>query len=195
MGLDYGYQIYLPARNVARALGELTRLAPPHDRVPPLAVTLPGGERVTVPFTSGFKSEPVDCSAGGSLDLDTSIMFGADDAVRAYVDGRGLVPDGLGRLQVGYIYMMGTFESPLHPRHALLDFTAATSDMSRLFERSASIREVFTGLAAASGAVCCLLDTESETSRATWLNGRPVDEAVPGIYSEGFREFTQTWDD
>ncbi len=48
-------------------------------------MTLPGGEQVIVPFTSKFKSEPVDCSAGGSLELDTSIAVGVDDAVREFL--------------------------------------------------------------------------------------------------------------
>ncbi|MFB7944358.1 hypothetical protein ACFC6L_05505 [Kitasatospora phosalacinea] len=43
--------------------------------MPPLELTLPTGERLALPFTSNFRSEPVDCSAGGPLDLDTSLLF------------------------------------------------------------------------------------------------------------------------
>ncbi|MET9622722.1 hypothetical protein ABZZ37_18420 [Streptomyces sp. NPDC006464] len=38
---------------MARALVEVAKLAPPRTRrVPPLTVSLPGGDRVVVPFTS-----------------------------------------------------------------------------------------------------------------------------------------------
>ncbi|MFY4720031.1 hypothetical protein [Streptomyces sp. LaBMicrA B280] len=88
MGLNYGYDMYLRPRDVARALGDLAEPAPPDHRVPPPEVTLPGGDRLTLPFTSDFKSEPVDCSVRGTLDLDTSLMFGVDDVVREYVVSR-----------------------------------------------------------------------------------------------------------
>lgn len=49
-----------------------------------------------------------------------------------------------------------------------------------MFERSPSVRQVFTDLAAASGRVCCLLDTETDVFDICWLNGEPVRETVPG---------------
>ncbi|MFF5704128.1 hypothetical protein ACFY7H_16720 [Streptomyces sp. NPDC012794] len=193
MGLRYGYEVFLPARNVPRALRELAALAPRTDRVPPLALTLPGGERVVVPFTSGFKSEPVDCSTGGTLELDTSLLCGADEAVSAYARGHGTGPDALGRVGIGYVYLTVRFTPALHPRYASMEFTAATSEMSRLFERSASVRAVFTGLTAAAGGVCCVLDTEGDSSRLCWLNGRPADETVPGPRFAGYRELVAAW--
>ncbi|MFD5897952.1 hypothetical protein [Streptomyces sp. NPDC060366] len=193
MGLDYGYEIFVPAQNVGRALIALAELAPRTDRVPPLALTLPGGHRLSVPFTSNFKSEPVDCSASGTLELDTSIMFRADDAVREYVEGRGLEPDELGRVQIGYIYLTVRFAPEEHPGYAGLEFTAATSGMSRMFERSSAVREVFTGLTSASGGVCCLLDTESDTFQICWLNGRPVQDTVPGPNFPGHADLVATW--
>lgn len=193
MGLDYGYEIFVPARNVGKALVALSDLAPRTDRVPPLALTLPGGGRLSVPFTSHFRSEPVDCSASDTLELDTSIMFGVDDAVREYVAGRGLEPDELGRVQIGYIYLTVRFAPAQHPAHAALEFTAATSGMSRMFEHSAAVREVFTGLTAASGGVCCLLDTESDTFQICWLNGRPVRDTVPGPNFADHADLVATW--
>ncbi|MEU3096658.1 hypothetical protein ABZ690_18145 [Streptomyces sp. NPDC006967] len=89
MGLTYGYDIYLPPGNVAGALTALAELAPPSRVVRPLEVTLRGGDRVVLPFTSGFESEPVDCSTSDTLDLDTSLMFGLDDAVREYGEVSG----------------------------------------------------------------------------------------------------------
>ncbi|MEE1805363.1 hypothetical protein [Streptomyces sp. BE133] len=189
MGLSYSYEIFVPAQNVARALLELTKLAPPTRRVTPLMVTMPGGDRVVVPFTSNFKSEPVDCSTSGRLELDTSIMFGVDEAVREFCGDRDSEPDEFGRVQIGYVYLTVRFAPAPHPRFASLEFTAATSGMSRLFERSASIRAVFTGLTAASGGVCCLLDTESETFQICWLNGQPIHDTVPGPCFAKYRDW------
>jgi hypothetical protein len=194
MGLDYSYEIFTPARNVTGALVELAALAPRTDRVPPLTLTLPGGDQVVVPFTSNFKSEPVDCSTGSTLELDTSIMFGVDDAVREYVDTvHDPEPDELGRVAIGYVYLTVRFESWLHPNYASLEFTAATTGMSRMFERSASVRAVFTDLTVASGGVCCALDTESDTLQICWLNGQPIQEIVPGPCFASYRDLVATW--
>ncbi|MFE5665429.1 hypothetical protein ACFQ7W_16055 [Streptomyces niveus] len=195
MGVDYGYDIFVPARNVDRALVALTELAPPTRRVPPLTVTLPGGAQLVVPFTSNFKSEPVDCSAGGTLELDTSIMFGVDDAVREYAEDLRLELDELGRVRIGYIFLTVRFAPAQHPHYAALEFTAATSGMSRMFDRSAVVREVFTDLTAAAGGVCCLLDTESTTFDICWLNGRAVQDTVPGPNFPSHGHLAATWPD
>lgn len=105
MGLDYSYEIFMPSWNVARALTRLAELAPRGRKTPPLPVTLPGGEQLLVPFTSKFKSEPVDCSSGGSLELDTSIVVGVDDAVREFFLRDSDRVDEQGRVSVGYIYL------------------------------------------------------------------------------------------
>ncbi|MFF3410463.1 hypothetical protein ACFYW8_30520 [Streptomyces sp. NPDC002742] len=193
MGLDYSYEIFTPAENVARTLVELAELAPRTQGVPPLALTLPGGDQVVLPFTSNFKSEPVDCSTSGMLELDTSIMSGVDDAVREFSDVRDSELDEFGRTKIGYIYLTVEFAPTQHPRHASLQFTAATSRMSRMFERSAGIRSVFTGLTVAGGGVCCLLDTECDTLQICWLNGQPIQETVPGPRFAGYRDLVATW--
>ncbi|MFI8293388.1 hypothetical protein ACIGBL_30050 [Streptomyces sp. NPDC085614] len=193
MGLDYSYEIITPARNVAGALVELAKLAPEDRRVPPLTVTLPGGDQVVVPFTSHFESEPVDCSSGSGFQLDTSITFSGDDAVRAYCEDSRTECDEFGRVALGYIYLTVTLAPERHPDFASLEFTAATSRMSRLFERSASVRATFTDLTVASGGVACLLDTESDTVQVCWLNGRPSQEIVPAPYLPGYGDFVARW--
>ncbi|MFF2137856.1 hypothetical protein [Streptomyces sp. NPDC058193] len=193
MGLSYSYEIITPARDVGTALRKLRELAPRPDRRPPITVTLPGGDRVVVPYTSGFRSEPVDCSAGGTLELDTSLMFGVDDAVREYMEDRDPEADELGRVPIGYIYLTVRFAPAEHPRYASLEFMAATSAMSRLFARSPGVRAVFTGLAAESGGACCLFDTETEILDVCWLDGRPVQETVPGPRFANYRALAATW--
>ncbi|MFD4023399.1 hypothetical protein ACFWRV_07760 [Streptomyces sp. NPDC058576] len=195
MGLDYSYRILVPAHDVGRALIELTELAPPARRETPLTVTMPGGARLDVPFTSNFTSEPVDCSAGDKLELDTCILFGVDDAVREYCADREYETDASGRVGLGYVYLTVEFAPVPHPRFASLEFTAATSGMSRLFERSASVRAVFTSLTAACGGVCALLDTESDTFHICWLNGESVHDTVPGPRFAEYADLVAVWPD
>ncbi|MEU4979186.1 hypothetical protein [Streptomyces sp. NPDC021969] len=172
MGLTYSYDIHLPPRGVAGALAAVAELAPPSRDVPPLDITLPGGDRVVLPFTSGFSSDPVDCFTRETLDLDTSLMFPVDDAVRAYKESSGLPPEEDGRAQIGYVYLTVRFESFLDPEYTALEFRAATSGMSRLFARSASIRKTFTDLAAAVGAACCLFDVgDGSPEEVCWVSG------------------------
>lgn len=196
MGLTYGYDIYLRPQNVAKALANLAALAPPAPRVPPLEVTLPGGARLVLPFTSHFKSEPVDCSTSSTLELDTSIMFDVDDALREYTKTGGPEPDADGRIQIGYIYATIRFESLLHPGYASLECWAATSGMSRLFARSRNIRRAFTDLTAASGGVCCLFDTgDGGPEQVCWLNGEITQEMVSGPRFPDWRALVATWPD
>ncbi|MFH8776177.1 hypothetical protein ACIF83_40050 [Streptomyces sp. NPDC085866] len=196
MGLAYGYDIYLRPRNVARALANLAELAPPARGVPPLELTLPGGDRLVLPFTSHFQSEPVDCSTSSMLELDTSIMFGVDDAVREYVETQGHGTEEDGRIGIGYVYLTIRFESLLHPRYASMEFWAATSAMSRMFARSTRVREVFTGLTAAGGGVCCLFDTgDGGPEQVCWLNGETTQEMVSGPRFPDLTALVATWPD
>ncbi|MGW1216765.1 hypothetical protein ACWD5F_44735 [Streptomyces sp. NPDC002499] len=196
MGLDYGYAIYLRPRNVAKALVNLAELAPPARALPPLEVTLPGGDRLALPFTSHFRSEPVDCSMSSTLELDTSLMFDLDDALREYAQTNGPQPQADGRIQIGYVYTTIRFESPLHPGYASVECWAATSAMSRLFARSASIRKMFTDLTADSEGVCCLFDTDDGApEQVCWLNGEPIQEMVSGPRFPDLRALVATWSD
>lgn len=114
--------------------------------MPPLSVTLPEGERVVLPFTCSSESDPVDCAGQDRVTLDASIMFPADDAVRAYAEEAGL-PFEEGRVRIGYVYLTIFFPSLMDPRFVCLSFWAATSGMSRLFATPTAVREVFSDLA------------------------------------------------
>lgn len=196
MGLIYSYTIYLRSRNVAKALTNLADLAPPAPRVQPLKLTLPGGEQLVLPFTSNFKSESVDGSTSSTFELDTSIMFDVDDALRAYAEEGGPEPEADGRIRIGYIYATIRFESFPHPGYASVECWAATSGMSRLFARSTNIRKVFTELAAASGGVCCLFDTgDGGPEQVCWLNGETTQEMVPGPSFPDRQALVATWPD
>ncbi|GGS56979.1 hypothetical protein [Streptomyces cinerochromogenes] len=196
MGLTYGYDIHLRPRNLARALTALAGLAPPTRAVQPLGLTLPHGDRLVLPFTSRFGSEPVDCSTRSTAELDMSLMFDADDALRAYTAAGGPEPDADGRIRIGYVYATIRFESFLHPGYASVECWAATTRMSRLFARSASVRKAFTDVTAAAGGVCCLFDTgDGGPGHVCWLNGETTHETVPGPRFPDQRALVATWPD
>ncbi|MEV5148041.1 hypothetical protein AB0L14_27500 [Streptomyces sp. NPDC052727] len=70
----------------------------------------------------------------------------------------------------------------------------ATSAMSRVFARSARVREVFTSLTAAGGGVCCLFDTgDGDPEQVCWLNGETSQEMVPGPRFPDLRALAATW--
>ncbi|MFJ8884568.1 hypothetical protein ACIRJR_14345 [Streptomyces sp. NPDC102402] len=193
MGLIYSYDIYLRPRYVARALTALAGLAPP-PRTPPLELTMPGGERLVLPFTSGFRSDPVDCSSNSVLELDTSLMFDLDDPLREYAETYGPEAEADGRVRIGYVYATIRFESFLHPGYALVNCWPATSAMSRLFARSPNIRKTFTDLTAAVGGVCCLFDTgDGGPEQVCWLNGVTTREMVPGARFPDHQALVATW--
>ncbi|SPE99671.1 hypothetical protein [Streptomyces sp. MA5143a] len=196
MGLIYSYDIYLRPRNVATLLTALAERAPTARAGRPLEVTLPGGDRLVLPFTSRFESDPVDCSTSGTLELDMSLLFDVDDALREYARTSSPRPEADGRIQIGYIYAMIRFASRLHPGYASVECWAATSDMSRLFARSANVRKLFTDLTTDAGGVCCLFDTgDGAPEQVCWLNGEPTRDTLPGPRFPDRRALVTAWSD
>lgn len=188
MGVDYSYEIHVPADHVVRALTVLSGMTP--GDLGPVEVTLPGGERMVLPFTSRFKNEPVDCAAGGQLLLDTSMLVDVeDDHAREYFQYR----DEAGRGTLGYLYLTLSFVSKVHPRYASLEFTAATTHMSMVMEYSSSVQKAFEKLTVASGGVCCWLDREWESLEVRWLNGERCRERIPGPRFATGIEVARTW--
>ncbi|MDG5806466.1 hypothetical protein P9869_28155 [Streptomyces ossamyceticus] len=196
MGLIHSYDIYLRPRKVAKLLTAMAERAPTARAGRSLEVTLPGGDRLVLPFTSRFESDPVDCSMSGTLELDTSLLFDVDDALREYARLSSPRPEADGRVQIGYVYAMIRFESRLHPGYASVECCAATSDMSRLFARSANVRKLFTDLTADAGGVCCLFDTgDGAPEHICWLNGEPTRDTLPGPRYPDRRALVAAWAD
>lgn len=178
MGLDWAYDLYLPARNVEKALRLVAAIARRGDDLPgPVRVTLPGGAELSLPFTSNFRSDPVgDWSARGYLTLETVLYFPLDDAVirRWAEDNRPAVDEAGNRIWIGTIYLSVWYQHVPRAGYATMSFTAATTGMSHLFAASSSVRHVFTELAAAAEAACCVLDREGDGDEICWLDGEPV---------------------
>ena len=118
-----------------------------------------------------------------------------DDAIRRQAEDYELETDEQGRIRIGYIYLDIWYRRGPRPGYAHMSFTAATKDMSRLFVASASIRDVFTGLAASAGAACCVLYREYDGDEICWLNGGPIAEP---LYQDRFPDLAAlaaTWPD
>ncbi|WP_326550978.1 hypothetical protein [Micromonospora sp. NBC_01813] len=166
MGIDYGYDLYLPTCAVGRALRAVASIA--RHGIGSVDVVVPGGQRLTLPF----RGEPTDDVDHWSL--DTCLFFPVgDEAIRAWAEveqraGRQKHPDAQGRIWVGSVYLSFWRHCGLRPDYSRLDFTAATTSMSRLFEQSASIRDTFTGLAESVGAACLMLDREGDGDEICW---------------------------
>ncbi|MEU3096659.1 hypothetical protein ABZ690_18150 [Streptomyces sp. NPDC006967] len=97
-------------------------------------------------------------------------------------------------MQIGYVYLTVRFRSFPHPGYTALEFWAATSGMSRLFARSASVGKLFTDLTAASGGVCCLFDTgDGGPEEVCWLKGEATRELVGGPLFPDREALVATW--
>lgn len=173
MGIDYGYNLYLPERSVGRALRAFATIA--RDGDDRVEVPVPGGERITLPFRLPYLSGPADDV--NHWCLDTCLCFPvADEVIRAWSEterraGRQTRQDARGRLWIGSIYLSYYRECGLRPGYSSLDFTAATTGMSRLFEQSSAIRDTFVDLGASAGAVAVVLDREDDGTEVCWPPG------------------------
>lgn len=182
MGIDYGYDLYLPTHAVGRALRAAARIAREGDG--PVEVVVPGGERITLPF-GGEPADDID-----HWSLHTCLYFPVgDEAIRTWAEaerraGRQERPDAQGRIWVGSVYLYFWRDCGLRPGYSQLDFTAATTSMSRLFEQSASIRAAFTELAESAGAVCLVLDREGDGDEVCW----PASGGDLAALAEGWPE-------
>jgi hypothetical protein len=163
MGIDYGYDLYLPTHAVGKALRAVAAIA--REDIGSVEVVVPGGERITLPF----RGKPADDVDHWSLDACLYFPLG-DEAIRAWaeVERREGRQDAQERIWVGSIYLYFWRDSGLRPGHSRLDFTAATTSMSRLFEQSASIRGTFTELAKSVGAARLVLDREGDGDVVCW---------------------------
>ena len=166
----------------AEPLGPLTRFRfPDGDRYLPLQI-----------WTSNVYEYSHD---NPRFSFATSLYFEEEKLVLEYVSELGNEdqyrappdPDGLKQYSIGFIYLdvyndLTKFSRDFTQRDlVLLDFQAATTSMSLLFEESASIRRRFTQLLAAYGGEGGLFDNEYE-GHVFWWHGQEQDLYVRSAY-------------
>jgi hypothetical protein len=184
MGLNYSYDLYLERTQMWDALQSVASLAEGTDLID---IILPDGARLTLPFSSSYdadgrfrdwseKAQPLFVTeATPSLSFNTSLFFAPDQALEEYVvgwkeyfqDGTEPPRDEHGRIAIGYVYLTIDLNPDGQRNHrpelVRFSFSAATSDMSRLFERSGSVREAFVELLRSHGGLCGVFDDEEPT--------------------------------
>jgi hypothetical protein len=174
MGIDYEIQISLPAVKLRQAIVAISEFSGELGEVS--TIRFPDGQTLAVPFTSDFKPARLHVTTERKIDLDTSMLFPVtDEAIKKYADEsdpRMRIPSSAtgARLRVGYIYL----SVELGRQYALLSFRAATSGMSRLFEKSSSIWRRFHDLSNVfSGSVPVLMRDDKDDFLLLPLNGLP----------------------
>lgn len=169
MGIDYAYKLFfedVQAQQVLEAVSALAYTRPGEAST----VAFATGESISVPFTSSFNNASVSLAEPGArISLDTALWFDRDSLIDEYVVGCGEHGPKMragNRVRIGYIYL---YISRWNTGLVEFDFTAAASDMSRLFERSPSIRALFVGLLEDHGGVCGVFDDEDGTDGFGYL--------------------------
>ena len=94
-----------------------------------------------------------------------TFRFASDGALARYSEAAGVEVIELGGIYVSQ--SVGT-------RYALLRATAATTEMSLLFEESPSIREAMRDIGRGAGALCVLLDRETDRYPQLWPEQRQI---------------------
>jgi hypothetical protein len=97
-----------------------------------------------------------------------TFRFASDGALARYTQSAATE-----LVEVGCLYVSRS----IGLRHALLRATAATTDMSLLFEESPSVREAMRDIGRAAGALCVLLDRETDQYAQLWPEQRQISLA------------------
>ncbi|MFF5076954.1 hypothetical protein ACFY36_07870 [Actinoplanes sp. NPDC000266] len=179
VGIDFSYEFHVPRRDAGVFLAEVAKLCDPEVETS-TAIVLPGGAPMSMPGTYGFigdRAVELDVAAadetGRSFDL--SLSFPVDGPLREYDD------EGAGsRVTVGYVYLSVSDRFGILPDHLTFWFMPATTEQSRLFLMSPSVRETFAALAMSTGTTLCLLDTEMASHIVVTALGQRLSTRVPG---------------
>ena len=166
MGLDYAYELIAERQSADRLVRAVCQHLAPDDRTRLLGVLGLGVVNVMEHVQrNDFERQLFE---RGGKDICLSFLFAADEPLTEYAEESPLAPVD-GRVQVGCVWTSVECGS----RFALIRATAATSEMSRLFERSASVRKTFSEAGRAGGALLVMFDDEREDFVSVWpLPGR-----------------------
>lgn len=192
MGLDYSYLLYFKREHLWDALQSVAAFAQPLG--PDTRFRFPDGDRF-LPLQIWASNVDEYSHNDAKFSFATSLYFEEDEMILEYVRDLGNEdkyrappdPDGLKLYPIGFIYLdvyndLSSFSRNFTERDlVLLDFQAATTGMSLLFEESPSIRRRFTELLAAHGGVGGLFDNEYE-GHVFWWNSQEQDLYVRSAY-------------
>lgn len=171
MGLDYSYEL-IAERHLANCLVRaVSEHLAPDDKARLLGALDLGVDDLMEQIQRSDLER-------GSQNICLSFLFAADEHLAEYEKDWPLAPVD-GRVQVGCVWTSIECGS----RFVLLRATAATSGMSRLFERSASVQETFSDIGRSGGALLVAFDDEREDFVSVWpLRGRFATSKEPDCY-------------
>jgi hypothetical protein len=158
MGLGYSIDLYFRIEDIEKALLATAEIASHGNEQ--IHVTLPDGKLIEVPFTSNFKSDPIQLTRQGKIDMDMVLLFPVEKAIYEYLgnwDGNSVSKDGIDYYRVGMIYLYIICGQ----KYAEFSYRAATSGMSRLFIDSPSVKQQFFKLLRRAGGLAGFIDIES----------------------------------
>jgi hypothetical protein len=192
MGLDYSYLLYFKREHLWDALQGVAAFAQPLG--PDTPFRFPDGDRY-LPLQIWTSNVYEYSHDDPRFSFATSLYFEEEDLIVEYVRELGNEdqyrappdPDGLKQYSIGFIYLdvyndLSKFSSSFTERDiVLLDFQAASTSMSLLFEESPSIRRRFRQLLAAHGGIGGLFDNEYE-GHVFWWDGKDQDLYVSSAY-------------
>jgi len=192
MGLDYSYLLYFKREHLWDAMQGVAAIAQPLG--PDTRFRFPDGDRF-LPLQIWAHKVHEYSHDDPRFSFATSLYFEEEELILEYVRELGNEdryrappdPDGLKQYPIGFIYVdvyndLSRFSRSFTERDlVLLDFQAATTSMSLLFEESASIRRRFRQLLAEHGGVGGLFDNEYE-GHVFWWNGHEQDLYVRSAY-------------
>ncbi|MFC4072449.1 hypothetical protein [Actinoplanes subglobosus] len=180
MGIDFSYDFLVRPEDAGRFLAAVSTICDPEE-TRSTTVILPEGGEVRVPGTYRFAGDQTVELAKllATGDLDLSLLFPEDGPLLEY-RADSYTPEKAGPVMVGYVYLRFYDGSWLLPGHLNLSFTPATSEQSRLFLRSPSIRETFANLAVTTGTPLCLFDVEAGDRIIVSAGEHRVSTRVPG---------------
>lgn len=188
MGIDYSINLYYPIELLEAVLLKLPAIAYITAGAN-TEIELPNGRCISLPFTSTSKDAPVQLkSIGSSITLDTSLMFDIDDPIWDYIR-QGYSEDHLNQyrkqIPIGCIYLhiyMGN-------KNIEMAFTAAVSDMSRLFVNSKSIHNKFINFMRSTNGLFGLIDIEegyflllTNPQKEVWPAGYEIETEFEPYY-------------
>lgn len=162
MGLRYSVNLYFRVEDIEKALLTTIALADIHPGPQPLKLRLPDGKWLELPFTSRFKSDPVELAAGARAELDSILLFPPSADLSAYFGPQDGQKAARSQDDQDY-YALGMIDLSIEcgRQFAELSYTAATSHVSRLFLYSQTVWMRFTDLLHSAGGIMGLLDIES----------------------------------
>ena len=187
MGLSYGFEFIVPRSGVRRLLVALAEHLCDEDRQrlsDALAQEPPGGSRggddhdhiPAAPIARGVSEDKAWTRfwiADNSYCF--SFLFSPDDAAVAAYDRESRLREN-GMARVGCVYT----SLAVGERHVVLHASAATSDISRLFQASAAVQETFRAIAERARASAVFFNVEDDEWTLVWPDRRqcprPDDE-------------------